>query len=515
MGVKITVPNEVGDEEEIQMCHPEQGKKLMGVIAAADGNMVGQIKRFEDKLEEWLVKIEDGNLPRKSAWTAFWGTIWRTLTYAIPATTMTRKECIALMKPFYLRLLSRLGVNRNMHRSWVFAHKDFQGLGMPDVYLEQTIAQLNYLESQTDVETPVASVLTACYEQLMLEVGTSTCLFQKTYDTEGFLATNCWLKSAWEGSSVYGIDVSLPFAAVLPHQREHDKLLMDLIFQQGLSESDMSAFNRVRLSLRVLSLADITTGDGREIRPLYRNIKALRKHTPATSTLMWPVERPTSADFGVWVTNMNTITRSDFRLHRQLGDWLMEPQQEPQWRYDLQNKRLFHRSGDTWDTYAPLPHVCTRGQRRRFTEIASNSALPDGTVPATATVLDTGAVEFSGAGRMAVPKISTVPFEESLHDGDDSWMWAETALETPSHILADGIATNEATLITDGSYYRDLAPTKGGACWILETHGNSTHQAAGCLRSTGTTATAYRSELSGIYGGSAQNSVESMEAYGS
>ena len=197
--------------------------------------------------------------------------------------------------------------------------------------MEQTIAQLNYIESQTDAETPVASVLTACYEQLMLEVGTSTCLFQKTYDTEGFLATNCWLKSAWEGSSVYGINVSLPFAAVLPHHREHDKLLMDLIFQQGLSESDISAFNRVRFSLRVLSLADITTGDGREIRPLYGNIKALRKHTPAKSTLTWPVERPTSADFGVWTTNMNTITRSNFRLHRQLSDWLMEPQQEPQW----------------------------------------------------------------------------------------------------------------------------------------------------------------------------------------
>ena len=59
MGVNITVPNEAGKEEKIKMCHPEQGKKLMGVIAAADGNMMGQIKRFEDKLEEWLVKIED------------------------------------------------------------------------------------------------------------------------------------------------------------------------------------------------------------------------------------------------------------------------------------------------------------------------------------------------------------------------------------------------------------------------------------------------------------------------
>jgi hypothetical protein len=98
----------------------------------------------------------------------------------------------------------------------------------------------------------------------------------------------------------------------------------------------------------------------------------------------------------------------------------MEPQQEPHWRYDLENKRFFHRSSDTWDTYAPLTRARTRGQRRRFTKIASNNALPDGTVPATAMDLETGEVEFSGAGRMAVPKISTVPFEESLHDRDDS-----------------------------------------------------------------------------------------------
>jgi hypothetical protein len=41
MEVKVKVPNEAGDEEEIQMCHPEQGKTLMGVIAVADGDWVG------------------------------------------------------------------------------------------------------------------------------------------------------------------------------------------------------------------------------------------------------------------------------------------------------------------------------------------------------------------------------------------------------------------------------------------------------------------------------------------
>ena len=74
----------------------------MGVTAAADENMAGKIKSFEENLEEWMMKIEDDNLPRKSMWTALWGTIWRMIAYSIPATTLTIKECVSLMRLFYL-----------------------------------------------------------------------------------------------------------------------------------------------------------------------------------------------------------------------------------------------------------------------------------------------------------------------------------------------------------------------------------------------------------------------------
>ena len=47
------------------MCRPDTGKKLMGVIAAADGNMNGQLKRFQDTLDVWLTRIDDGHLPPK------------------------------------------------------------------------------------------------------------------------------------------------------------------------------------------------------------------------------------------------------------------------------------------------------------------------------------------------------------------------------------------------------------------------------------------------------------------
>ena len=84
---------------------------------------------------------------------------------------------------------------------------------------------------------------------------------------ESCLATKCWLVSAWERFSKYGIDVYLPLSAELPLQRENDQLLMDLVLKQGLRKSRQKAVNRVCLYLRVILLADISTGDGLYIRP--------------------------------------------------------------------------------------------------------------------------------------------------------------------------------------------------------------------------------------------------------
>jgi hypothetical protein len=159
VGASITVPTEDGLEKKIKCCRPSKGKKLMGVYAAADGNMRSQIRHCKHKLEEWFTKIEDGHLPRRAVWTAFFGTIWSTIVCALPVTTLTMKECGNIMRPIFVYLLSKVGANRNMHRDWVFAHQDFQGLRMPNVYLEQTIAQLNSIVVQTGGHTHVSDSL--------------------------------------------------------------------------------------------------------------------------------------------------------------------------------------------------------------------------------------------------------------------------------------------------------------------------------------------------------------------
>jgi hypothetical protein len=103
--------------------------------------------------------------------------------------------------------------------------------------------------------------------------------------------------------------------------------------------------------------------------------------------------------------------------------------------------------------------------------------------PASAILLRNGDVIFTGASRchfIEPDKLSLLDLLED-YEATCNWMWKETALETESVILARGLTMGEAILILDGSWYCDLDPTKGCACWILETEGNSLYQAAGCL----------------------------------
>ena len=103
--------------------------------------------------------------------------------------------------------------------------------------------------------------------------------------------------------------------------------------------------------------------------------------------------------------------------------------------------------------------------------------------PASASVLRNGDVIFTDAARCHFIETDKLSLSYLLEDDEATcnWMWKETALETESVILAHGLTMGEVTLIADGSWYRDLDPTKGGVCWILETEGNSLYQAAGCL----------------------------------
>ena len=128
-----------------------------------------------------------------------------------------------------------------------------------------------------------------------------------------------------------------------------------------------------------------------------------------------------------------------------------------------------------------VPTERTRFKRHRFVLFSTVKSLSTfgNILPATAELHPNRYALFTGAlGFMKTE--ASLTLEESI-SGAEACMWSDLTLETDVKVLAQGVARGAATLIPDGLYFYDLDPTKGGACWILETDACHFHQAIGCL----------------------------------
>ena len=72
---------------------------------------------------------------------------------------------------------------------------------------------------------------------------------------------------------------------------------------------DLVRLNRVRCFLKVFSLADITTGDGRQINTHCTQALPDPHHH---SNLEWPKEHPTREDKLLWKRTLESITAKPF-----------------------------------------------------------------------------------------------------------------------------------------------------------------------------------------------------------
>ena len=491
-----------GVPAQIDTVHPDMAKEIMGVWQCASGKMDTQIEMMQAKLMNWVAKIEDGKLHRRNAWMAFWGTIWRTFKYGLPVMTMTEPESIALFKPFYWKLLPALGIMRTTNRKWIFTPRCLQGLGLPTIFLEQTIDHIDSLMYHYGSGTFVGDAMVISYEQLQLELGTLSPVFSLDFDRWGFLGTDSWILALWRGVSRFHVNITLPQQAQLPVQRHRDIFLMDGAFRLHLRADEMLSFNRVRNFLRVYSLADITSMDGIHIRPEFRTPGAVKLGGGASSTYVWRRDKPAESDWPLWVSIIKRLTSENFKLQMPLERWLVRPHRHLPWRLHTTSGCLLEVSVDN----APLRKFKRpESAKTRETSLtfSTEDADHDGLVGDCryADVLKTGDSYVVTSSCATTPdKQTSVPVSVRafLRESGQEWVWRHLDKMADHAGMAWAIERGHVIAVTDGSYYHDRDQTKGAAGWILECQASG-KRVGGVLRSPGTVANAYRSELSGLY----------------
>jgi hypothetical protein len=157
-----------------------------------------------------------------------------------------------------------------------------------------------------------------------LEAGVRGSLFALDYNIYGHLCEDTWITHLWKFTYDTGIEIEDDIENFeLTRQGDHTLTSAFIAaYKEGIvSKSELKKANKCRLYLRVLTVADIASGDGRFVDD--DMFKGLRNDARERA-LNWPVQgKPKSTDWGVWRKVIRqSLLNSQGQLLKTVGRWL-------------------------------------------------------------------------------------------------------------------------------------------------------------------------------------------------
>jgi hypothetical protein len=184
-----------GNIAALERLSVSDARRTLGVKLAPDGNDQTQFHKLLDTANTWKKQIRAGHLPRKLAWESMTTTILRTQHYPLPPTTLTQKQCDAIMTPILQAGLPGSGTTRTFPRALVYGPIEYQGLGIPDLYTSLGISHIERILKHSHLDDDITSqLIRASVEQLKLEIGCNGPTVSLPYEDFAKLAINCWIR---------------------------------------------------------------------------------------------------------------------------------------------------------------------------------------------------------------------------------------------------------------------------------------------------------------------------------
>ena len=487
----ILLPDRLHSEPLLRL-EPSEARETLGLWIAPDGNQTAQFTALVDKATHWASKIRSGRLNFAECWISLTTGILKTLEYPLMATSLSRPQCKAILKPILAAALPSIHIATTL--PLVVRHGPLlaQGLAIPDLWVLQGIHKIWAYLRHGDQTTITGQLLRASYEQATLEVGINQ-LLQSNYKRFGHLITKTHLSALWMFLDHVNLHLRHP-QLLLPLKCVGDRLIMEYFgAHPEVSRSSLLSINLCRQWLKVLTLSDMTSGDGKSI------LLSIWMGLPSTSTAMsplnWPdkVERPATHHWTIWRRALSLLCTGTTRtLRLPLGAWTI-PAPAHEWFYDTNADRLYSYQPQekNYKIYSRLPQRRLRRTRYQCTTVEPLSHLPASAARTVVIQVNPYIVSHTGTRPTILPA-SVDP----VHCTD----WSTRCLHLPSDIspILEGLRTGTAVAICDGSYKDNI----GTAAFCIQSDLSGQHRILGCNLTPGHPdhMTPYRSELGGIYG---------------
>ena len=484
---EMVVPLPDGTEAAIDHLPVTESKKTLGVWTSPTGCAKGALTAMRTKAQDWVDRAKEGKLRQRDIWFLLDCQFWPSVGFGLCCNLASALELEKCLSKQYYKLLPLGGVIRTAPALIRQLGKGFFGPGCPDPCVECCVEQTSKLLAHFGCPSNVGKTMEISYNKLVIELGLSTQPLQRDFKKFGKWVTWGWLAALWEKCSIYGVTVKFNVETVRL-QRERDRWLMEEFVRLGYGEKELRILNRVRVFMQVIFLSDVLGVSGRTLDTRYLS---RRPRGVKWSTLSFPQEKPTSADFQLWKSALQQLVPAGgLRVH--LGRFLHEGYKIWEWRLSAEENLLLRCKGHVMDVYQPRA-----GSSRHWTKQFSNVDIENIGTPCS--------VRESRNESMVVMAISephiaeTLPnsFHEVIQQWGYGWLWSSLKLVGSDDWILDAIRNGSCIAVADGSYIPELSTELCSCAFVLEcTEGRG--RLFGSFPEPSKTACAYRGELLGL-----------------
>ena len=320
----LKVTDSMGNEGLVPHIPASESRRTLGLSINPCGAWKAQKDKWRLLMEQWAESVKVAGLSRQYAMVELKARVLPRILYGLEATSLSRADCRYIMAPLVTVGLQSVGITKNLPRPIVFGPEEMLGLGLTDMYVAQGVRHLQLLELHGPSNTGLTGqLLRALLEESLIQVGLPGSIFTQNYDQYGALLPQGWIKTLWLFCWEYEIELYdwLPSFKLLRH---NDRFLIHLARAVILERDNSSliSFNKCRRYLKVISLADIVTGDGTCIRKdAFEGARNKFCERPWKFTEAFP----SAADWKVWRVVLRKIMQPGFSMQlspsKRLGRW--------------------------------------------------------------------------------------------------------------------------------------------------------------------------------------------------
>ncbi len=194
-----------------------EGRKMLEVWSSPTGSDTKHLQEVVlGKTSKWLGRLKSAHLSTHLAWKAYRFQLWPSISYGVATLATPRKEIEEILCKLKFKMLSCLGVNQLINTEWRRLPREFGGIGLYNLSIEQFISCMEVLLHHYGTGFTTSKKLQASFEAMQLEIGCSGNPLIEDYSTLGPLAIEGWVKAVWEHASHYGYNIYLDYPTERP-----------------------------------------------------------------------------------------------------------------------------------------------------------------------------------------------------------------------------------------------------------------------------------------------------------